>query len=339
MRNLLYISVLILLSIVFVHGEEYSHESIEGILNAEIPPPPIRNRNRFHTEDSPVALLSVVSTEGVDASASLDARVAGEVSLALSDSVIEGASVEDTVTAAGQLTAQEQALVDRTIPIPKTNIPSDPARPIEWTSPPTRDTLTKKLGPRGYPWPEKLQNALNTVSSVANQKIGQIKRHLKWKKQADKLVGELSLKKSKVASHVASLTAQIKGLLKKKKQIQNKQLQDKLVERLEVTHANLKKVRRWNHNVRKNQADMIHHKEELAHALEGIKRSLAILKGMKRQRQFPDRGAAQKLKDELSKFDPDLSFEAEADEVRRLQFPDAVLQEQDADAYTLDAIA
>jgi len=339
MRYLLSIAVLLLLSLYVVTGEEAasSHPSLEEMLDQDMAPPP----NRKGMQEAPVSLLSITSSSGLSSSSSssLASRVASEMSLAVDPQVIEQADVEDTVTDAGLLSTEERELVERTIPIPHTNIPSDPPRPIEYTAPPTRDVLSKKLGPRGYPWPEKLQNALNTVSSVANQKIVQIKRHMHWKKKAQGLVSELSLKKSKVATHVASLTAEIKDLLKKKKQIQNKQLQDKLVERLEVTHDNLKRVRRWNHNIRKNQADMIHHKEELAHALEGIKRSLAILKGMKRQRQFPDRGTAAKMKDELSKFDPDLSFEAEADEVRRLQFPDMVLAEEDADSYTREAIA
>jgi len=154
---------------------------------------------------------------------------------------------------------------------------------------------------------------------------------MKWQKAANKLVNELSLKKNKVSQHVASLTKDIKGLLKKKKQIQNKLLQDQLVERLETTHQNLKKVRRWNYEVKKNKADMIHHKEELSHALEGLKRSIATLKGLKRDPQYPDRGAGKRLKEELSNFDPDLSFEKEADEVRALQFPDAVLAEEDSE--------
>jgi len=339
MRHLLSIAILLLLSLYVVTAEEAEGApSLGEMLEAEMPPPPSRKAQ----QEDPLSLLSIASSSGLSSSSSssLSARASAEMSLAVDPHVIEQADIEDTVTDAGLLSTEERELIERTIPIPHTNIPSDPPRPIEYSAPPTRDHLSKSLGPRGYPWPEKLQNALNTVSSVANQKIGQIKRHMKWKKQAQGLVSELSLKKSKVSTHVASLTAEIKGLLKKKKQIQNKQLQDKLVERLEVTHDNLKRVRRCNHNIRKNQADMIHHKEELAHALEGIKRSIAILKGMKRQRQFPDRGTAQKLKDELSKFDPDLSFEAEADEVRRLQFPDMVLAEEDAEAeYTREAIA
>jgi len=345
MRCLIFVSLLLCIffavAVHHVRAEEAEEGSpIEEMLNRELPTPPHRNSmnedQHYSSSSSPLSLLSVSSSSDIS---TLDARVAGEMALAVDPTLIEEAPVEDTVTAVGLLSTQEQSLVDRSIPIPNTNIPSDPPKPIEYTGPPTRDVLSKNLGPRGYPWPEKLQNAFNTVNSVANQKIGQIKRHMKWKSKADKLVSELSLKRSKVNTHVASLTKEIKNLLKKKKQIQNKLLQDKLVERLEITHKNLKQVRRWNHNVRKNQADMIHHKEELAHALEGIKRSLAILKGMKRKRQFPDRGTAKKMKEELSKFDPDLSFEAEADEVRRLQFPDAILAEKDAEAYTMEAIA
>jgi len=301
-----------------------------SLLNRDLAPPPVRRIGEIQHAAASASLLAV--NTNAHATSTLDERIAAETALAVDASVIEHADVEDTVTAAGELDATEQQLVDRFIPIPKTYIPSDPPKPLEYTAPPTRDELSTNLGPRGYPWPEKLQNALTTVESVAKQKIFQIKRQMGWSNKANKLVSELSMKKRKVVAHVASLTKQIKELLGKKKQIQNKQLQDKLVERLEKTHANLKKVRRQTHNIRKNQADMIHHKEELAHALEGIKRSLAILKGMKRQRQFPSRGAGAKLKDELSKFDPDMSFEKEADEVRQLQFPDAVLVEEQAEA-------
>jgi hypothetical protein len=307
----------------------------QSMLDRELPPPPrhhaLQEIQQAAAQAQPEhSLLAVATTTTVNAKAALEAKVAAETALAVDESILAAASVEDTVTTKGQLTAEEQALVDRMIPIPKTFIPSDPAKPIEYTAPPTRDALSTGLGPRGYPWPEKLQNALNTIQEAAKGRILNIKKQVNWQKSAQQLVSQLGLKKNKVTLHVAELTKDIKNLLGKKKQIENKILQDKLVERLEVTHGNLKKVRRQTHNIRKNQAEMIHHKEELAHALEGIKRSLAILKGMKRERQFPQRGAGQKLKDELSQFDPDLSFEKEADEVRALQFPDAVLAEADS---------
>lgn len=309
-----------------------------ALLDRELPPPPrhqttqqTTQHNAQHTSNDH-SFIAVSTAAHLSAKAALDAKIAAETALAVDESVLNAASVEDTITQRGELTAEEQALVNRMIPIPKTSIPSDPAKPIEYTAPPTRDVLARKLGRRGYPWPEKLQSALNTVQEAAKSRILQIKKQAAWQKAAQSLVGELGLKKNKVVLHVAELTKEIKDLLGKKKQIQNKILQDKLVERLEVTHGNLKKVRIQTHNIRKNQAKMIHHKEELAHALEGIKRSLALLKGMKRKRQFPQRGAGQKMTDKLSQFDPDISpeAEAEADEVRALQFPDAVLAEIDA---------
>jgi len=234
------------------------------------------------------------------------------------------------VTAAGQLSAEESMLVNKKkfIHIPTAK---DPAAPIQYTAPPTRDVLATNLGPRGYPWPQKLENALNTVQTATKFRIGQMKRQTKWSNDAKKLVNELGLKKNKVNAHVAKLTKEIKGLLGKKKQLQNKILQDKLVKRLEVTHNNLRKIRKQTHSIKKNEAAMMHHKEELAHSLEGIKRSLALLKGFKRQRQFPTKGGALKMLENLGKFDPDISQEAEsdADMVRRMQFPDAVLLGQD----------
>jgi len=172
------------------------------------------------------------------------------------------------------------------------------------------------------------------VTIAADTRIDQIKRQMKWTSQAKKLVNELALKKNKVNSHVSKLSTQIRKLLGKKKQIQNKQLQDKLVTRLQDTHKNLKKLRKQTHNIRKHEAKMIHHKEQLAHAIEGIARSLALLKGMKRKRKFPSIGFGKKKADELAKFDPDLSFEAEADEVRSLAFPDAVLHEAESEVHT-----
>lgn len=314
-----------------------------ALLDREVPPPPRRHAAPLQqiqfaaaaaaAEPAELAhdhsLLAVAATAQASASASLAARVASETALAVDDSLIHSASVEDTVTAAGQLDAMERSLLERSIAIPNTAIPADKAKPVEYTYPPTRDSLALGLGPRGYPWPEKLQNALTTVENAAKERIGQIKRQNTWSSAAQKLVEELGGKRHKVLQHVNQLTTEIKDLLKKKKQLQNKKLQDALVERLEVTHNNLRKIRRQSHNVRKNQAAMLHQKEQLAHALEGIKRSLAVLKGMKRERQFPSKGMAERMKDQLAKFDPDLSNEKEADEVRALQFPDAVLAQID----------
>lgn len=303
------------------------------LLNTELPPPP-----RHHAEEHAQSLLAVATEahEGMSAQAAAEQAVQAQMSLAVADSVVQNAAIEMHVTAAGQLSAEEAALVHRTIVIPT---PIEPAKPVEYADPPTRDALLKNLGPKGYPWPQKLDNALSTVELAASSRIDQIKRQKHWKTAAAKLVEELNWKKSKVQTHVAHLTSEIKALLGKKKQIQNKQLQDKLVARLEQTHQNLKKVRRQTHYIKKNEADMIKHKEELSHALEGIKRSLALLKGMKRERKFPSKGVGEKMKEELGKFDPDLSFEKEADEVRSLQFPDAVLLDESADmddAHPLD---
>lgn len=348
--------VLCLLCLLFgVSGLELSPSEL---LDQQLPPPPIRHYTQStqtlqqhpaiaaiqqaavaaaidtQPEHEHQSLLAVATTARVNAKAALNAKIAAEAALAVDASILNSASVEDHLTSKGRLTAEEQSLVDRMIPIPKTSIPDDPAVPVQYMEPPTRDTLSKNLGARGYPWPEKLQNALNTIQEAAKSRITQIKKQTNWQKAAQKLVGELGLKKNKVTLHVQQLTKEIKDLLGKKKQIQNKILQDKLVERLQITHGNLKKIRIQTHNIRKNQAKMIHHKEELAHALEGIKRSLALLKGMKRQRQFPDRGTGQKMVEKLSEFDPDISPEAEKenDQVRALTFPDAVLAEVGAEA-------
>jgi uncharacterized protein with von Willebrand factor type A (vWA) domain len=270
------------------------------------------------------------AASSVSAQASLDAFLASEASLALDSSLVSQASTEDLLTEKGQLNAEEKALVERMIPIPNAYTPKDAPVPIEYFAPPTRDHLKRRLGVRGYPWPEKLQNALNTVNSATETRKEQIKQQKKWSDAATKLVTQLATKKNKVSSHVQQLSAEIKELLKKKKQIQNKQLQDKLVKRLETTHANLQKIRRQTHDIRKNQAKMIHHKEELAHALEDIKRSLALLKGFKRERMFPSRGVGQKMQEELSKFDPDLSSEHETNELFQLKFPDAVALEMES---------
>lgn len=307
------------------------------LLNTELPPPP-RHAAAAAESDHAQSLLAVATEahQGMSAQAAAEQAVQAQMALAVADSVVQNAAIEMHVTAAGQLSAEEAALVHRTIVIPT---PIEPAKPVEYADPPTRDALLKNLGPKGYPWPKKLDNALSTVELAASSRIDQIKRQKHWKTAASKLVEELNWKKSKVQTHVAHLTAEIKALLGKKKQIQNKQLQDKLVARLELTHQNLKKVRRQTHYIKKNEADMIKHKEELSHALEGIKRSLALLKGMKRDRKFPSKGVGEKMKEELGKFDPDLSFEKESDEVRALQFPDAVLLDESADmddAHPLD---
>jgi len=218
--------------------------------------------------------------------------------------------------------------------VPGTHIPADPPIVVEYMDPSMTDHLKHDAH---YLWPERLQNALNTVTIAANNRIDQIKRQMKWSKQAKSLVSELALKKGKVNAHIAKLTAEVRNFLKKKKQIENKLLQDKLVERLTETHANLKKLRRQTHNIRKHEAKMVHHKEQLAHGIEGILRSLALLKGMKRKRKFPSIGFAQKKLDKLAKFDPDLSFEKEADQVRALSFPDMVLHEAVSEVHANDA--
>jgi len=311
------------------------------LLNVHLPPPPRRAPSRpmqllqenIHAAqdvDAAQTSLAELSTQATlsaaaGAHASVAARVAHETSQAVDQAALASASIEQHVTAAGALSAEEEALV-RMVPVPDTSIPDSPAIPIQYMAPPTVEVLpSQPIGSRGYPWPEKLKMALNTIIDAARTRMSEMKREKAWSNNAAQLVKELGLKKHKVAKHIAQLTEEVKELLGKKKKIQNKILQDQLVERLVKTHTNLKKIRRQSQHIKKNQAKMITQKENLARALESIKRSLALLKGMKRERKFPSRGVGEKMLEDLSKYDPDLSFEKEADEVRALMFPDAVL--------------
>jgi len=322
MKVIVALAMVVLFAHACVAFTEPSHVDAHSMLNHQLPPPP------RHHQPQPHSLISVESH------LHNDAALQAEEALAVSDDAILAANVEDTVTPAGALSAEEKALVEQSSQrmehVQGTDIPVDKPVPIEFMAAPTTDADKMRGDGARYPWPEKLQNALNTVASAATFRIDQIKRQSKWSRKATALVNELSLKKNKVSNHVAHLTHEIKDLLHKKKQIQNKQLQNKLVARLKKTHTNLKRIRSQNHNIRKNEAKMLQQKEALANSLEGIKRSLALLKGHKRQRMFPEKGAARKRLEELAKFDPDLSNEKEDMEVHAITFPDQVLAEVDA---------
>jgi len=91
---------------------------------------------------------------------------------------------------------------------------------------------------------------------------------------------------------------------------------------LKKTHNNLKRVRRWAFGLSKQELMYNKHKEELSHAVENLTHSLALLKGIKRRRNYdlPKRRTADKLLAGYSKLNPDFSTDAmeEQKEVDRL---------------------
>jgi len=198
--------------------------SLQQLLDAQMAPPP-RHQNRAITEIQQAATAAATASEPssilLDVASHSSSMMSAEdqAALAVDEGVLEVATVEHHMSAAGRLTAEEQELISRRIPIPNTYIPSDPPKKINYLAPPTNDKL--KIKGR-YQYPEKLQNALNTIVSAANSKKYQMKRQKKWTQDATKLVKELGLKRTKVNQHVGKLSREIRKLLGKKKQIQNK---------------------------------------------------------------------------------------------------------------------
>jgi len=126
------------------------------------------------------------------------------------------------------------------------------------------------------------------------------------------LIKELGEKKLKVENHLEAMSENIRQIFQKKKRIQNAILQRKLAAKLKQTHKNLKRVRRYAFGLSRQELLYNKHKEELSHAVENLTHSLALLKGVKRRRNYdlPKRGTAEKLLSGHAKLDPDFQTSA-----------------------------
>jgi len=209
------------------------------------------------------------------------------------------------------LSSEDAALLGTEIRLPAL----DDGIPIRYLNPPISFNIDAARQ-------DKLQNALNTVETVRKTKLAQIKKEKTWSGKVQNLIKELSEKKLKVENHLSAISEDIKKVFTKKKLIQNAILQRKLAARLKQTHKNLKRVRRFAFGLSKQELMYNKHKEELSHAVENLTRSIALLKGIKRKKNYdlPKKGTAEKLLEGYSKMDPDFSTAAmeEAKEVERL---------------------
>jgi len=209
------------------------------------------------------------------------------------------------------LSAEDTALLTTRIGIPKL----DDGVPVHYQHPPLSFNIDAKRQ-------DKLQNALNTVVNVANTKKEEIKREKLWSGKVQNLIKELGEKKLKVENHLKDLSDEIRGVFLKKKKIQNAILQRKLAHKLKKTHNNLKRVRKYSYSLMKQELLYNKHKEQLSHAVENLQHSIALLKGVKRRRNYdlPRKGTADKLLAGYPKLDPDYqtSTMEEQKEVDRL---------------------
>jgi len=276
----------------------------EQLLEQDVPPPP-HHASRQHASE----------VEDIEQSLAESAREFDkkeDTSLLESETAHDSAlNMEAEVDTSVPLSAEQTALLTKPFRLPDLSA----GLPVEYMHPPISFNLDSERQ-------DKLQNALNTVVNVAKGKMTEIVREKKWGNKVQKLINELSTKKLKVENHLSGLSEQIRKYLMKKKKIQNAILQKKLGDKLKQTHKNLKRIRRYTFGLTKQEFLYQKHKEELSHAVENLQHSLALLKGIKRKRNYdlPKRGTAQKLLDGYSKLDPDFSTKAmeEQKEVEKL---------------------
>jgi len=132
--------------------------------------------------------------------------------------------------------------------------------------------------------PTKLEIALGAVKEEIMVRAKELHKEKDWAKKVAKLIDEYQQKLSKVTGNIAHLRAQTKALLRKKKQIQNVQVQNKLRYKLELAQADLNRLQKQMEHIAGKENEFADTEKQLKSTMNALKNSLLKLRGQEPQK-------------------------------------------------------
>lgn len=127
--------------------------------------------------------------------------------------------------------------------------------------------------------PSKLDMALAATKEEIVVRAKELHKEKDWAKKVEGLIAEYQSKLNKVTSNIDKLRLQTKSLLKKKKQIQNIQVQKKLKEKLSVATADLNRLQKQMSHIHGKENEFADTEKQLKDTMGALKNSLLKLKG------------------------------------------------------------
>jgi len=132
--------------------------------------------------------------------------------------------------------------------------------------------------------PTKLDVALSAVKEEIMVRAKELHKEKDWSKKVASLIDDYQQKLQKVNNNVVSLRAQTKALLRKKKQIQNVQVQNKLRYKLKLAQADLNRLQKQMEHIAGKENEFTDTERQLKTTMNALKNSLLKLRGQEPQK-------------------------------------------------------
>jgi len=148
----------------------------------------------------------------------------------------------------------------------------------------TRATQVRKVKVGDHPTPDskppsKLDIALGAVKEEIMVRAKELHLEKEWSKKVAQLIDEYQQKLTKVTNNIANLRAQTKALLRKKKQIQNVQVQNKLRYKLQLAQSDLNRLQKQMEHIAGKENEFADTEKQLKSTMNALKASLLKLRG------------------------------------------------------------
>jgi uncharacterized protein YoxC len=129
------------------------------------------------------------------------------------------------------------------------------------------------------PPPTKLDVALGAVKEEIMVRAKELHKEKDWAAKVSHLIDEYQQKLQKVTGNIVSLRVQTKALLRKKKQIQNVQVQNKLRYKLKLAQADLNRLQKQMEHIAGKENEFADTEVQLKNTMNALKNSLLKLRG------------------------------------------------------------
>jgi len=129
------------------------------------------------------------------------------------------------------------------------------------------------------PPPSKLDIALGAVKEEIMVRAKELHKEKEWAGKVTTLIDEYQQKLSKVTNNIVALRVQTKALLRKKKQIQNVQVQNKLRYKLKLAQSDLNRLQKQMEHIAGKENEFTDTEKQLKGTMNALKNSLLKLRG------------------------------------------------------------
>jgi hypothetical protein len=127
--------------------------------------------------------------------------------------------------------------------------------------------------------PTKLDIALGAVKEEIMVRAKELHLEKAWSGKVATLIDDYQQKLNKVSGNIIALRAQVKALLRKKKQIQNVQVQNKLRYKLKLAQSDLNRLQKQMEHIAGKENEFSDTEKQLKGTMNALKNSLLKLRG------------------------------------------------------------